>query len=513
VRGWETDSVAGLSTLSELHNLFVAPKPDWYVAYPVFHYIVQAVAYAPYLAWLKLTGQFGTPSAGYPWGFSDPREAIAMLTVISRLITIAMSCGVVLFTYRIGCRIWDRSSALLAALIVTLSPAMLYYGRTANLDVPVLFWTMAATLGIVQAATGPLTTKLTITTGIVSGIAVATKDQAYAALSVGLLAVAIMHGRSGAWRPVGALMASGALSFAAASFVWFSPGRFAAHLAFIRSFRETFYNVVHTDVLRPPTIAGNLHLAADIAESAIGYLGVVFAIAAIAGLATGWRSFPIRVLGLMAGAHIIFTIFVVRHMTFRYILFPGVVLALLAAGGIRSQLWRAGWGGRLVRGSVLAGIGWLAIHAVDLTYQMRQDARYRAGVWMHENMAPGHRLVYFGSPDQLPAIPTKVAIIRAPFGSGVEWLRSTRAEWVVVSRDYFSPATTPPFSKDVPERSGLMPVEVDAGLSMGNLGYTLHAAFEPRGLTSKAKLLVLVNPPVRIYGRLDQATAESRVRP
>ena len=56
IHGWDVDGIAGISPLAEFHNLLVQPKSDWYVAYPLFHYLLLGLCYAPYLAWLWLTG-------------------------------------------------------------------------------------------------------------------------------------------------------------------------------------------------------------------------------------------------------------------------------------------------------------------------------------------------------------------------------------------------------------------------------------------------------------------------
>lgn len=75
--GWEMDTTAGLGTLSELHNLFY-PKPDWYVAYPLLHYLAQGAAYAPYLLFLLLTGQVQNPTGTFPYGLQNPAVPVAV---------------------------------------------------------------------------------------------------------------------------------------------------------------------------------------------------------------------------------------------------------------------------------------------------------------------------------------------------------------------------------------------------------------------------------------------------
>src|SRR5262245_7379332 len=91
IRGWDVDAVTGVSTLAELHNLLVSRASDWYVAYPLLHYLLLAAVYAPYLGWLVVSGQLHAPTAGFPYGLSDPVRAIATLSVLGRLLTVAMA--------------------------------------------------------------------------------------------------------------------------------------------------------------------------------------------------------------------------------------------------------------------------------------------------------------------------------------------------------------------------------------------------------------------------------------
>src|SRR5688572_27360493 len=61
VRGWEVDAITGIGVLSELSNLLSAGRADWYVAYPLFHYLVLIAASVPYLVIARLTGSLSSP--------------------------------------------------------------------------------------------------------------------------------------------------------------------------------------------------------------------------------------------------------------------------------------------------------------------------------------------------------------------------------------------------------------------------------------------------------------------
>ena len=78
IRGWDVDGISGIGPLAEFFNLLVGPTPDWYVVYPLFHYLLLGICYAPYLAWLWMSGGLASPSSVYPFGFDDGDVPVAV---------------------------------------------------------------------------------------------------------------------------------------------------------------------------------------------------------------------------------------------------------------------------------------------------------------------------------------------------------------------------------------------------------------------------------------------------
>jgi hypothetical protein len=511
--GWEMDTTSGLATLSEIHNLLY-PKADWYVAYPLFHYLVQGMVYAPYLAYLLLTGQFVNPSGTYPFGLKDPSGAIANLVLISHLLSVLMSMVVIGGVYWIGKRVWDRTTGLLAACALLLSPLFQYYSRTSNLDMPVLFWTVLGLAGIAAAVTERLTARRAVWIGVMAALAVATKDQGYAAWVGGLFALAGVHWRQSAaslalgapfWKPLLALGASGASCYLLASGLLIWPNRFLAHFAFVRDFRKTFFNVVHLDLMRPQSLAGYAHLTFDIADCAFEAVGPALLLLAIGGCIVLWKQSAFtRILIVMMTGHLVLTIFPIRHMMFRYVLFVAMGLTLVGARSL-ILLWRAGGIKREAAG-VLGATAylWLAVFGAEVTYQMWKDARFEASEWIAQNFQPGERAGFFGSPDQLPHIPAGVTVIRAPVDLPPDWLETNQFDWVFVIPDFSSRSNgaAAPFCEKGLPRSHFLPEQVYQRVLDGSLGYRLAARFETPSLTGRPlKFLPWINPPVRIFRR------------
>lgn len=66
-----------------------------------------------------------------------------------RLVPAAFSVLSVWFTYRLGTRLFDRTAGRVAALVMALSPSLVYFGRTPLSDTPMVCFSVAAVLGYV----------------------------------------------------------------------------------------------------------------------------------------------------------------------------------------------------------------------------------------------------------------------------------------------------------------------------------------------------------------------------
>jgi len=513
VRGWAIDSVAGISTLAELHNLFVHPAADWYTAYPVFHYLFLATLYAPYLLYLKLTGGFANPSADFPFGFADPEAALRVLAGTGQMVSLLMAAATVWIVYHIAKALGNRPAAVLAALMVMLAGPMVYYSRTGNLDVPVQFWTAAGLLVGVYALQRGLSVRFGVLLGLLAALSVATKDQAYGLWIPALLYLAVHHLRNAAdgqtgiarWKPVLALVGSGAAGYAVLSGLVFWPSRFVQHLHYIRNFDQTFFNVLNPTsitVLHPPTLSGYLGLLGDLAVALAEAIGPVSLALGVAGLIFLARSSAgARFLGLALLGYVALTIIPVRHIQYRYTIFPAFALAVFA-GIVGARLLAARAVSGRVAGTVLLAlaVGTQGYRALDLTYQMVKDARYSASAWLQAQARPGDRIGFFGSFHQLPALPPWLEPVQLKGDSVVRVLGEERPRYVYVAPDYFSDS--------LHQRSTFLPEEIYARLKDGTLGYRLAGRFETRPLrASWLRHFPYINPPVQVFEAIPGATA------
>jgi hypothetical protein len=512
IHGWDVDAVTGVQTLSELHNL-IRPQPDWWVAYPLFHYLVLGATYAPYLAFLVLTGGLSSPAAEFPFGLADPARSIATLALLGRVVTVCMASGVVVTTYAAGKTAWDKRTGVIAAVVVMLATPMLYYARTGNLDIPVLFWTSLGVWVLARIVTGGNEPRQWAWLGAAAALSVATKDQAYGGWIAVMVPLGLVYGladrhsapgRGARWWGPAWMVGAGSIVFALASGLVIRPGRFVAHLEFLTNFEQTFPNVRQVDMLRPATLAGYGLLLGDVLQALILALGPVLLLAGLVGLGVTFRTAGFtRVLFNMLLGHVVFVIFPIRHMQFRYSLLPALIIALWAARALSLGLAGGSWTRLLSLATFALGLGWIGARGVDLTYQMWFDARYAAGEWMSRQAQPGETVAFLGpTPNTLPPLPVGTTARQLPDDeTALAILRREPVEFVLVVPGAFTDVGL--------NRIPLVPVSVQAQLQDGSLGYRAAAEFNTPALLPPVSSVplnsmgYLVNPALIIYQRVD----------
>jgi len=173
---WAVDSIAPLGPLNEAYYRFSREGIDD-VVYPLFHYVVLAVVYAPYVGFAFATGRFENPSSEFPFGATDPGQLFAHLTLLASFVSALMAAGCVLGVYMLARELFDARTATWSALLAALVPPLAYYGSTSNLDVPYLFWTLLAFWQLARAALRQRLSNYALC-GLFASLAVATKDQA-----------------------------------------------------------------------------------------------------------------------------------------------------------------------------------------------------------------------------------------------------------------------------------------------------------------------------------------------
>jgi 4-amino-4-deoxy-L-arabinose transferase-like glycosyltransferase len=502
---WAADELGPIGPILELRAAILhrgLGNPQ----YPLFHYLVLAAFYIPYLLIQGLTGAIRPPFAGYPFGFVDPVSGLQGLALLARYVTVLMAGGTAVVAYFTGKTLWDRRAGVFAAVFVMLMYPMFYYGRTSNTDVPALFWVSLTLLSFSMALVKGLTISRWVWLGSLAALAVATKDQNYAVLLPLTLPLLYAHYRG--WKATDGsklrnlLYAPGMgflisiVAYAAASGLAINPRKFLFHVAYIRGGSAGHFSY-------PATAAGYAELFFD----AVGFVaqtvswpvlitGVAGALLCICRKHVSWPLLLI-VPGLFFGV-----LAAVRVVRFRFVLVCGYVIACFAGYALAQwlesrRLKPAAWTAFAVL--VLAALA----PAIELTSLMISGgSRMEAQEWLQENLRAGDRIAYFGEPRNVNRFPRI----------------DDRANWLQVTPP---PAPGPAglagefvflqgFVDGVPQHGKqLIDVRIDptrlncppwvrSGLQDGSLGYQLAARFHKPTLFSQWSA---VNPPIEIYVR------------
>ncbi len=411
---WSNDSVAPLEPLAYAKRL-LAGEP-WSSKYPPFHFMVLGAAYAPYVAYLKVTGGLGRPSEDYPYGLADPEGSLAVFTLIARLVSVAMGVGLVLVNYHTVRRLHGPRAGLIAGLLLASSYPLIHYSRNANIDVPHLFW-MSLALWSSVALVQDFQRRHYVLLGVYTAAAVATKDSIYA-LFVGVAPVVLAFhlGRlrelrrttpealGAAHRDLASGLAAFLVSLVLVFNLPFNWQGFAEHVQLhLRRSVTGSYLIEQSESV----LGGELALLAGYAKFLFESSVPTVLPLALAGLATGLvrarRATWMVVLPVAA----YYVFFLRLHSTYhlRYAL-PVFVLLTWPAARLADEWLGAARLARTVASLVLAGtIGLAVLQGLALGVLYTRDSRYAAEAWMREHIPAGATILGVKPAYSLPRFP------------------------------------------------------------------------------------------------------------
>ncbi|MEO6444505.1 MAG: glycosyltransferase family 39 protein [Gemmatimonadaceae bacterium] len=526
---WGVDDEPPLGPLAQADDILhpkAAQNPN--LGYPMLHPFMVLGAFTPYMGYLYATGQLQSPSAAFPHGFADPANALATLTGIAHFLSVLLGVGIVLCAYETGRVLWDERSGVASAVAAMLMYPMFYYARNSNVDVPVLFFTAAGLAAFAHIVRYGHTMRRSIIFGLLVGMAVATKEPAFASFVFAPFVMLVLPepGRSerpwrsrAFWRIALAGGATALLAYALFGGMIVDFSRWRAHIEFIRSrLQDLEANAVVFVTYYPRTLAGHADFIARLARylaDCLSWPGLVLAVVSMAIIARRRQRDAILMLSAVGYLAVLF--FSARAAQLRYLMPAAYVLALYAGRGA----WEA-WQSRRTRGAPVLGLAALSAlvlvsWAVDLTYVMLRDSRYAAGEWLARTARPGDALEYFGSEHKHPPMPAWLSSRQAiPFRGSMyradttdvavqaitaAW-RERQPRFVVIVPDYTNPGK--PYTASCPPA-------IFRALENGSLGYERPPVFETPALVTwwprPALDHPVVNPPIRIYERRGDGAA------
>jgi len=404
--GWDVDGIAPRDVLPGLAETF---SPGHYYTYPPLQLAIVGVLTLPVTLAAVVRAGSTRVDAVLPVVLGTPyMTAIAM---VARVLSFVMSLGIVAavagVAHEIAPRPRKRLAATAAAWAATVDAPLTYYAHVTNVDVPYLFWTWLAILSLTRAIARDEPRRLRAA-ALLAALAIATKDQAYAAfmLSTPLAVaawVAIDRRRAATIaREAGIAAALAVVLVLAIDGALTNPSGFRARLAFLSGSASQDYATYSADA------AGRWSAFLDTARAFDFHYPWPVACFAVLGLAlalptrgAGGRARLAALVPLLVAAS--FTLafnLVARRVEERFTLVQMLAASVYAGLGAERALEGFGarfpplrWAGHAAVGGALALAMWRCAR-VDAT--MLRDPRYDAEAWLREHARPHDSIEAYG---------------------------------------------------------------------------------------------------------------------
>ena len=439
--GWVPIELTPATVLGGIAQHF---SHGWSDAYPPVHYYILSIAEGPVflLGWL---GRVDIHRTVWP----------TTLSLIGRSVSVVMAAGTLVAIDMAGRLAFSRRAGLFAAALFALAAPLLYYAKTANVDVPYIFWFAISLVFYLRVlADGRWRDYLGL--AVATTLSICTKDQAYG-LYV-LLPFVIVWQKGFNRRAVAAGVVSIAV-FALAHNLLFNMSGFRDHIGFITGPGSVSYRAFE------PTLMGRLlflKLSARLTELSWGWPGFLIC---MAGVAAAWRSYRRATIALLASSigYYISFLNVVLYVYDRFMLPVCLVLALFGGvafdrflGSSRDpkrvalQPWRYA--------AVALVFAYTLLYTSTVDVLMLRDSRYAVERWLEARGGTKEMIGVNVLPNYLPRL--------EPYITGdvqtIEDLRDARPKYFIINADYSRGET--PETKTGP---------LIIGLRQHTLGYSL----------------------------------------
>jgi fibro-slime domain-containing protein len=497
---WAGDEIGPKPVLIGLSQRFTN---GWFDRYPPFHFYVLSAVFSPWLL-LKSLGWIRV---------SDTFE-IGALVLFSRLASVIAGVGTLLAVYVCGADAFSKRAGLFATATFALLTPFVYYAKTANPEVPYIFW-FALSLVFYVRMVRALAVRNVVLFSAAATLAICTKDQAYALYLSAPFVIAYLAWQSnrerGRSHPLLRALVDVRLGVAAITVgavlatcyqIPFNLAGFISHVRDIAGPGSQPYQMV------PPTLGGRLtllRLTAFLDQMSWGWplwLASAFGVP-VTMTHTEARRVAVCLL-LVAVSYYVGFIDVVLYVYDRYLLPICLVQALFAGAAIDTFLrWpdraRQPWRLALVG----AALGYTFLYAAAVDVLMIRDSRYTVERWLRDHVGHNHLV---GTMFPLYVLPRLGDFQWMDIGT-IDELRVEAPADFILNADY---------ARAVPADKPLG--QLIAGLQHETLGYRLvfryrspapwpwlpapHADLVgPRLETRVYSILRDINPTIEIYGR------------
>jgi 4-amino-4-deoxy-L-arabinose transferase-like glycosyltransferase len=483
---WAIDSITPVGPLHYARQMVEAGS--WWSKYPPLHFTLLVLVYAPFVAYLLLSGglTLGPGVAGYPYGLAQPEFALTVFTMLARVVSATMGIGTAVAVYLITREIAGRRAGFLAGLLFGCSPLAIYYAHTGNLDVPYMFWSSLALLCLVRVARGaPRVTYVLL--GIFTAAAIATKDQAYGLFVLMPLPLLVLHrrapeGRGFIDRRLLLGFASAVVTYLLAANVLIDPHGWLRHLWYVTHEGSAPYQMF------PATFTGYAALAERTARLILDSFAAPAAVLGACGMVwTLRRRRPGAGLVAFAGcSYLVLFLGPILYVLPRFVL-PAVLVLAIFAGIAGSVLWDTRHG--LARLLVVVVLACSSGYGASMNLGLLWDTRYAAEEWLALHLPADAVVGTDGELTYLPRLPRGTATVPVEMTAHGLATESTTPEYLVLSDAHY--------------RRYLRRAELRAAtrrLLHGDDEYEPVAVFQPRW-SPAAELIPTVAPRIVILRR------------
>ncbi len=394
---WAADEITPSSVMNGIKMRF---SNGWSAPYPPFHYYVLSAFYLPFyfldaLNIINLQSVFMT----------------TLLFLIGRLISVFMGTAIVFVVYLCGCEIMENKSALFVSLITALTPPFLYYSKTTNVDIPYIFWFVAALYFFIRILKYHHTSDYILFAGT-AVFSICTKDQAYALLILTPFIIIYslhQHKKAQEKRPsilksiiniktISAFVTGTSLFVLIHNFMFNFQG-FKKHLFFItgpaRGERDFSVDISGFFSMFIQTIK-HLEFILGLPFFLICIIGFIYA------LTKKEKYSLIFWLALLSLSYCIFSFFIIGKNFVRFLIPIYILMSFFGALGVSYFLY-ATRRFRMIK-SLLVVILFInaAIYSFSVDVTMIHDSRYYVEQWMNENIEKNESILFLGYMNFLP---------------------------------------------------------------------------------------------------------------
>jgi 4-amino-4-deoxy-L-arabinose transferase-like glycosyltransferase len=417
--GWDDDGVAPRDFLVGVVKTYT---PGDFYTYPPVHLLILAVLNAPAVV-IGVARAASTAPADLVHEFIQV-PYMTTFAIVARLVSCAMSLGIVVAVARTAEEIAGRRAGLFAAAVVALNAPLTYYAHTTNLDVPYLFWATHAIHRLTRAIARRELRELRWAAAL-GALAVGTKDQAYALF---LLSAPVALGAwlaLDAWprknaRAVGLeVLRAVAIAIAILLVVdgaLVNPSGFRARVAFLVGTASQDHAYFTADA------AGRYAILREIAYSFERHYPAILGLFVASGLVVALRRGPSAAAALVPIlCAVSFTVtfnFTARRTEDRFVL-PQMILLAVYAGIALDALFAV-----RLRGLSPRAARWIAAVAVlpiaaralylcaGVDALLLLDPRYEVERFLAANVAPGDVIEVYGNNVYFPRFPAGAQVVR-----------------------------------------------------------------------------------------------------